>query len=90
MREGPTLRIPLGILGLLAVLAVYALVIARYVPELIGGWPALVQTVVYVALGQPGFAALTCLIASCPAAALDYPDTDSAVRLVETLWEAAV
>lgn len=43
----------------------------------------------YVGLGQPGFTALTRLVESCPAAALDYPDTDSAVQMVETLWEAA-
>jgi hypothetical protein len=51
MRREPTLRIPLGILALLAGLAAYALVIARYLPELIGGWPALAQALVYLALG---------------------------------------
>lgn len=51
MRTEPTLRIPLGILALLAVLAAYALVIARYVPELVGGWPALAQGAVYLLLG---------------------------------------
>lgn len=51
MRTEPTARIPLGILALLAALAAYALVIARYVPELIGGWPTLAQTVVYLLLG---------------------------------------
>lgn len=44
----------------------------------------------YVALGQPGFAALTRLVETCPAAALDYPDTDSALATLETLWEAAL
>ena len=43
----------------------------------------------YVALGQAGFAALSGLVGTCPAAAIDYPDTDSAIDLVETLWEAA-
>lgn len=43
----------------------------------------------YVALGRPGFAALTRLIETCPAAAVDYPDTGSALDLVETLWDAA-
>jgi len=43
----------------------------------------------YVALGAAGFGALTRLVAACPAAALDYPDTDSAIALVETLWEQA-
>lgn len=44
----------------------------------------------YVALGRPGFAALTRLIETCPAAALDYPDTASAIEMVDTLWEAAL
>ena len=51
MRETPTWRIPIGIIGLLIALAIYALVVARYVPELIAGWPTLVQTVVYLILG---------------------------------------
>lgn len=51
MRTEPTLRIPLGLLALLAMLAVYALVVARYVPEVIGAWPGLVQTLVYLVLG---------------------------------------
>lgn len=51
MRTEPTLRIPLGILALLAGIAVYALVVARYVPDLIGGWPAIAQTPVYLVLG---------------------------------------
>jgi hypothetical protein len=50
-RREPTWRIPIGILGLLAVLAVYALVIANLVPPLIGGWPALAQAPVYLLLG---------------------------------------
>jgi hypothetical protein len=51
MRREPTWRIPVGLLGLLVVLTVYGLIIARYVPELIGGWPTLAQTVIYVVLG---------------------------------------
>jgi HprK-related kinase A len=43
----------------------------------------------YVSLGARGFAALTRLIADCPAAAVDYAGTDSAIELVETLWEQA-
>ena len=43
----------------------------------------------YVALGGAGFDALTRLIAACPAVALDYPDTDTAVHFVDTLWEQA-
>lgn len=51
MRTEPTLRIPLGILALLAALAAYALVIANTVPGLIGHWPALAQGAVYLLLG---------------------------------------
>ncbi|QSB43784.1 DUF2842 domain-containing protein [Tsuneonella flava] len=51
MRTEPTLRIPLGILGMLLGVAAYALVIARYVPDLIGGWHTLLQTMVYIMLG---------------------------------------
>jgi len=51
MREEPTWRIPVGILALCAGLVVYALVIARYVPDLLAGWPVLVQTVLYLVLG---------------------------------------
>ena len=43
----------------------------------------------YVALGAPGFDALTRLVAACPAAAMDYPDTATALELVETLWAQA-
>jgi HprK-related kinase A len=41
----------------------------------------------YVALGQAGFEALTRLVSSCPAAAIDYDDTDTALSLVDLLWE---
>ncbi len=51
MRTEPTWRIPFGILILIVGLTAYALVIARYVPELIGGWHAAFQTVVYLVLG---------------------------------------
>ncbi|BDI60960.1 DUF2842 domain-containing protein [Qipengyuania nanhaisediminis] len=51
MREEPTWRIPVGIFGLLVALMVYAIVIARYAPAIIGDWPTLVQTVVYIVLG---------------------------------------
>lgn len=51
MRESPTWRIPVGIFSLLIGLMVYAIVIARYAPDLIGGWPTLAQTLVYVVLG---------------------------------------
>lgn len=51
MRTEPTLRIPFGILALLAALAAYTLVIARYAPGLIGDWPTLAQALVYLVLG---------------------------------------
>ena len=51
MRDQPTWRIPFGVLLLIIGLTAYALVIARYVPELIGGWHALLQAVVYFILG---------------------------------------
>lgn len=51
MRDEPTLRIPLGILALLAALIAYGIVVATIAPPLIGDWPALVQAVVYVILG---------------------------------------
>ena len=51
MREQPTWRIPVGILALCAALTVYAIVIARYVPDLIGDWHAAFQTIIYLVLG---------------------------------------
>lgn len=51
MREQPSWRIPVGILALLAGLIVYGVVIARFAPDLIGGWPIWAQTIIYVALG---------------------------------------
>ncbi|MXO50156.1 DUF2842 domain-containing protein [Erythrobacter gaetbuli] len=51
MRNEPTWRIPVGLIGLLLALLVYGILVARYVPEVIGGWNALVQTVIYLFLG---------------------------------------
>ena len=51
MRKEPTARIPLGILGLLLGLAIYGVVLARYLPDLIGDWPTLAQTLVYLFFG---------------------------------------
>ncbi|MAK99993.1 MAG: hypothetical protein CL807_06005 [Citromicrobium sp.] len=51
MRREPNWRIPVGILGLLLGLFVYAILVARYVPEVIGTWPVLVQTPIYLVLG---------------------------------------
>jgi hypothetical protein len=42
----------------------------------------------YVALGEPGFVSLSALVTQVPAQAIDYPDTDAAVGLVEQLWGA--
>lgn len=43
----------------------------------------------YVSLGAAGFDALTGLVKTCPAAAIDYPDTQAGLDLVEELWRAA-
>ncbi|MGB7417871.1 MAG: DUF2842 domain-containing protein [Erythrobacter sp.] len=51
MRETPTWRIPFGIIGLFLALIVYGVVIARYAPEIIGGWPGSLQAIVYLVLG---------------------------------------
>ena len=51
MRTEPTWRIPIGILGLLAVLTVYGLAIAFWLPRLIATWPTLVQVPLYLVLG---------------------------------------
>lgn len=51
MRREPTWRIPVGVLGLVVALAVYGIALANLLPPLIGKWPALAQTPVYLALG---------------------------------------
>ncbi|WP_374284008.1 DUF2842 domain-containing protein [Novosphingobium sp.] len=51
MRTEPTVRIPLGVLALLAALLVYGGLIARYLAPLIADWPALGQLPVYIVLG---------------------------------------
>lgn len=51
MRQEPTWRIPIGILVLLAGLAVYGLLIARYVAPWISDWHTLLQLPVYIVLG---------------------------------------
>ena len=50
MREKPTLRIPLGILALLFVLAIYVLAIV-WASQWIERLPVLAQAVVYLILG---------------------------------------
>ena len=50
MRTEPTLRIPLGVLALLAALVLYALGVA-WASQWIGLLPVWVQTIVYLVLG---------------------------------------
>jgi HprK-related kinase A len=40
----------------------------------------------YVALGGRGFDSLSALVGACPAVAVDYPDTETAMALVGDLW----
>ncbi len=40
----------------------------------------------YVYLGERGFSALSELVNGRPSLAIDYPDTDAALRLVEKIW----
>lgn len=40
----------------------------------------------YTALGEAGFHALTTLVKTVPSCAIDYPDTKTAVALVNSLW----
>lgn len=41
----------------------------------------------YVALGRQGFDALTRLVETNPALAIDYPDTATAIAMVESFWQ---
>lgn len=43
----------------------------------------------YVTLAERGFDALTRLVRGVPAHAIDYPDADAAIAMVEQLWRAA-
>ncbi len=51
MRTEPTWRIPVGILGLVGAVLLYAMVVATLVPPFIAGWPTLVQLPIYTVLG---------------------------------------
>lgn len=51
MRETPTWRIPIGIIGLFIALMVYGVLIAVYLSEIISALPGWAQTVAYVILG---------------------------------------
>jgi hypothetical protein len=50
-RREPTWRIPVGILALVAALALYGLLVANFVAPLIAGWHALAQAPIYLLLG---------------------------------------
>lgn len=43
----------------------------------------------YVAMGEVGFAALSHLVRHVPAASIDYPDTATALDLIESFWGEA-
>ncbi len=51
MRNEPTWRIPVGLLALVAVLLLFALLVAVFVAPLMTGWPTLAQAPVYLVLG---------------------------------------
>ena len=51
MREEPTLRIPLGILGLLVGLTIYGVLVVTLVPPLMESWPTILQMAVYLIFG---------------------------------------
>jgi hypothetical protein len=51
MRETPTWRIPVGIIGLFLALIVYGVLIAIYLADILAAWPWWAQTIVYLALG---------------------------------------
>lgn len=51
MRETPTWRIPVGIIGLFIGLLVYGVLIAVYLADPLSTWPWWGQTIVYVVLG---------------------------------------
>ena len=51
MRETPTWRIPVGIIGLFLGLLVYGILIAVYLADILAGWHWLAQTIVYIFFG---------------------------------------
>ncbi|MEM1051804.1 MAG: DUF2842 domain-containing protein [Pseudomonadota bacterium] len=51
MRETPTWRIPVGIIGLFLGLMVYGTLIAVYLADFLASWPWWAQTIVYIILG---------------------------------------
>lgn len=51
MRKEPTLRIPLGMLGLVLALLLYGGLIAQFIAPLMAEWNGLAQAPVYIVLG---------------------------------------
>lgn len=51
MRKQPTWRIPFGVIGLLAALLIYGVLIARTLGPVLAGWPTVAQSLVYIVLG---------------------------------------
>jgi Protein of unknown function (DUF2842) len=51
MREGPTWRIPVGVLALVLGLGGYSIAVATVLPPLIAAWHAVLQAPVYLAAG---------------------------------------
>jgi hypothetical protein len=51
MRETPTWRIPLGIIGLFLALLAYGAIIAVYLAEPISALPGWLQAIIYLVLG---------------------------------------
>jgi hypothetical protein len=51
MRETPTWRIPVGIIGLFIGLMIYGVLIAVYLADLLITWPGWAQTIAYIVLG---------------------------------------
>lgn len=51
MRETPTWRIPVGVIGLFLALMIYGVLIAVYLADILINWPWWVQTIIYVFLG---------------------------------------
>ena len=44
----------------------------------------------YVALGEAGFRALTGFVKTVPGMAIDYPDGDTAMAMVQSIWDGLV
>ncbi|QUL38882.1 DUF2842 domain-containing protein [Erythrobacter sp. JK5] len=51
MRETPTWRIPVGIIGLFVALIVYGAIIVGLLADTLRAWPWWAQTIIYLVLG---------------------------------------